>query len=383
MQERELRDMIGRVKAGSLSRREFVQGMMALGLTAPLAAQMLASAGVAQAQPKGAMFTPTKRGGGGRSRCCGGRRRRSSTRTSPPAPRTRTARASSTSRSPPTIRTATSSRCSPPRSHRVQNGGVARDGRSVTWKLKKGVTWHDGKPFTADDVVFNWEFVRDPKTAARTIGSYTDIEKIDVLDSHTVRLVVQEGGRRSGVRPSAACDGMIIPKHLFEAYKGEKSREAPNNLKPVGTGPYKFVDFKPGDIVRGDINPNYHVPNRPFFDSIEMKGGGDAVSAARAVIQTGEYDYAWNMQVEDEILKRFEQGGKRQGRHRHRRQHGAHPAQQHRPVDRGGRRALQPQDQAPLPDRPRGAPGAQPAGGPGLDPGADLRAHRRSPPRTS
>ena len=47
---------------------------------------------------------------------------------------------------------------------------------------------------------------------------------------------------------------MIIPKHLFEAYSGAKSREAPTNLKPVGTGPYKFVDFKPGDMVRGEIN---------------------------------------------------------------------------------------------------------------------------------
>ena len=59
------------------------------------------------------------------------------------------------------------------------------------------------------------------------------------------------------------------------------------NNKPVGTGPYKFVDFKPGDMVRGEINANYHMPNRPFFDSIEMNGGGDATSAARALLQTG------------------------------------------------------------------------------------------------
>jgi peptide/nickel transport system substrate-binding protein len=78
----------------------------------------------------------------------------------------------------------------------------------------------------------------------------------------------------------------------------------------VGTGPYRFVDFKPGDVVHGEINPSYHVPNRPFFDTIEMKGGGDATSAARAVLQTGEFDYAWNLQVEDEILQRLEQGGK-------------------------------------------------------------------------
>ncbi|MFL5231149.1 MAG: peptide ABC transporter substrate-binding protein, partial [Microvirga sp.] len=58
------------------------------------------------------------------------------------------------------------------------------------------------------------------------------------------------------------------------------------------------------------LNPNYHQDNKPYFDAIEMKGGGDAVSAARAVLQTGEYDFAWNLQVEDEILQRLEKGGK-------------------------------------------------------------------------
>jgi peptide/nickel transport system substrate-binding protein len=110
--------------------------------------------------------------------------------------------------------------------------------------------------------------------------------------------------------PFCGVRGLIVAKHVFDGFKGAKSREAPGNLKPVGTGSFKFVDFKPGDIVRAELNPNYHVPKRPFFDTMEMKGGGDAVSAARAVMQTGEYDYAWNMQVEDEILKRFEQGGK-------------------------------------------------------------------------
>ena len=85
-----------------------------------------------------------------------------------------------------------------------------------------------------------------------------------------------------------ATGGMIIPKHLYEPYKGANSREAPANLKPVGNA--RFVDFKPGDLVKGERNPSYHVPNRPHFDTIEIKGGGDAVSAARAVIQTGEYD---------------------------------------------------------------------------------------------
>ena len=178
----------------------------------------------------------------------------------------------------------------------------------MTWKLKKGVVWHDGKPFTADDCVFTWEFVADPATASRNIGTYKDV-KVEKIDSHTIKVTFPKptpfwADAFCGVR------GMIIPKHLFEAFKGDKSREAPANLKPIGTGPYKFGDFKPGDMVRGELFSGYHMPNRPYFDTIEMKGGGDAVSAARAVIQTGEFDYAWNMQVEDEILKRMEQGGK-------------------------------------------------------------------------
>ena len=77
---------------------------------------------------------------------------------------------------------------------------------------------------------------------------------------------------------------------------------------------FRFAEFKPGDLVRGERNPSYHVADRPYFDTIEMKGGGDAVSAARAVIQTGEYDYAWNMQVEDEILVKLENAGSAKGR---------------------------------------------------------------------
>jgi peptide/nickel transport system substrate-binding protein len=191
----------------------------------------------------------------------------------------------------------------------VSAGTLAKDLTSVTWRLKKDVAWHDGKPFTADDVVFNYEFVSDPATAAVTSGAYREISKIEKLDSHTVKLTFN---KPQPFWSDAFCGnrGMIIPKHHFEAFRGAKSREAPANLKPVGTGAYRCVDFKPGDIVKGELNASYHIPNRPFFDTMEMKGGGDAASAARAVLQTGEYDYAWNMQVEDDILRRLEQGGR-------------------------------------------------------------------------
>jgi peptide/nickel transport system substrate-binding protein len=308
MDERELRSLIDEVKAGRLSRRIFTQGMLALGLTGPLVSQMLAAAGVAQAQPK-STFTPTRRGGGGPLKTLWWQ---APTLLNPHfATGTKDQDGSRIFYEPlgaydpdgnivPVLAAEVPT---------LQNGGLSKDGRTVTWRLKKGVTWHDGKPFTADDVVFNWEFGADPATAARTIGNYAPIERIDKLDSHTVKLTFKTP---TPFWADAFCGptGQLIPKHLFEAYRGDKSREAPANLKPVGTGAYKFVDFKPGDSVRAEINPNYHAPNRPFFDTFEMKGGGDSVSAARAVIQTGEYDFAWNMQVEDEILKRLEQGGK-------------------------------------------------------------------------
>ena len=85
----------------------------------------------------------------------------------------------------------------------LENGGLAEDGMSVTWKLKQGVKWHDGTPFTADDVVFNWEYARNPATAAVTIGTYKDIkvEKVDQL--HRARAVSRRR-RRSGPTPSSA-----------------------------------------------------------------------------------------------------------------------------------------------------------------------------------
>jgi peptide/nickel transport system substrate-binding protein len=307
MDEREIRNLIDEVKRGRLSRRSFVQTMIGLGLTAPLAGQMLASAGVAQAQGKFA-YKPTKRGGGGALKTLWWQ---GATLLNPHFATGTKDQDGSRIFYEPLASWDPDGNLSPTLAAEIpslQNGGLAKDGKSVTWKLKKNVAWHDGKPFTADDCVFTWEYCADPATASVSIATYKDV-KVEKVDSHTIKITFAKptpfwADAFVGVR------GMVIPKHLFAAFKGDKSREAPTNLKPVGTGPYRFVDFKPGDIVRGELNPNYYLANRPFFDTIEMKGGGDAVSAARAVIQTGEVDYAWNMQVEDEILKRMEQGGK-------------------------------------------------------------------------
>ena len=308
MDEQGLRGLIADVKRGKLSRRAFINQMIAYGLTAPFAVQMLTYSGVAQAQTKPDPYKPTKRGGGGPLKTLWWQ---GATLLNPHFAVGTKDQDGSRIFYEPLATWDVEGALSPILAAEIpdlENGGLAKDGKSVTWKLKQGVKWHDGKPFTADDVVFNWQYASDPATAATTIGSYKDC-KVEKVDSHTVRVLFDKptpfwADAFVGVR------GMIIPKHLYADYIGAKSRDAPANLKPVGTGPYKFVDFKPGDMVRGEINNDYHMPNRPYFDSIEMKGGGDAISAARAVLQTGEFDFAWNLQVEDEILLRLEKGGK-------------------------------------------------------------------------
>jgi peptide/nickel transport system substrate-binding protein len=307
MDEHDISSLIGEVKCGRMSRRRFIETMVGAGLTVPLAGQMLLHAGVANAQ-QGRTYKPTKRGGGGLLKLLFWQ---GPTLLNPHFAVGTKDQLGSRIFYEPLAAWDGDGNLVPilaAEAPTPQNGGVAPDGRSVIWKLKRNVQWHDGRPFTADDVVFNWEFAGDPAAAATTIGSYKEI-RVEKIDSHTVRVLFAKP-TPFWADPFVGVNGMIIPKHHFDAYRGAKSREAPANLKPVGTGCYMSTDFRPGDLVTGKINPDYHEPNRPHFDAIEVKGGGDAVSAARAVLQTGEFDFAWNMQVEDDVLKRLEAGGR-------------------------------------------------------------------------
>jgi peptide/nickel transport system substrate-binding protein len=153
----------------------------------------------------------------------------------------------------------------------VDNGGHAPDGTWTLGRLKPGGVWHDGMPFTADDVLFTWEYATDPATASVLRGRYAQSLRIDKLNDHAVKVVFTEPPPL-WYFPGEL--GFMLPKYRFAAYTGANARHAPYNLKSVGTGPYKLVDFKPGDVTLFELNPHYHVPNRPFFDTVELKGGG-------------------------------------------------------------------------------------------------------------
>ncbi len=309
MTEDDLRQMIGRVQRGTMSRRGFIRRVAAVGLTAPMATQLLALHGISAASAQSIPpYRPSRRGGGGALKILYWQ---ASTLLNPHFAVGTTNQDASRVFYEPLAGWAQDGTLHPILAAEIpstENGGLSADGRSVTWKLKRGVKWHDGQDFSADDVVFNWEYNRNPATATVSSGSYRDVNVVKV-DDHTVRVEFAQP-QPFWADAFVASRGMIIPKHIFQNFAGANSRDAPGNLRPVGTSPYRFTSFAPGDTLRAELNPNYHMPNHPFFDTVEVKGGGDAVSAARAVLQTGDFDYAWNLQVEDEILKRLEAAGR-------------------------------------------------------------------------
>ena len=191
----------------------------------------------------------------------------------------------------------------------IENGLLAEDLTSVTYKLLDGVLWSDGEPFTADDVRFTWEWIVDPANASVSSGVYEAIEAIEVDDPLTARVVFAEPNANWFVPHSGSEFGYVYPKHVLDVEDGKAANDA-FLLNPIGTGPYKIESFAPNDQAIYVINENYRDPNKPYFETVNLKGGGDAASAARAVLQTGEYDFAWNLQVEPQILDELEQGGK-------------------------------------------------------------------------
>jgi len=187
----------------------------------------------------------------------------------------------------------------------LENGGVAADGLSVTWKLKPDVVWSDGEPFTASDVEFTWQYAVNEEVATTTFATYSVISGVEVIDDHTITLKFAEPNP-AWFNPFCGGEiGPVLPKHILADVLGSEARNAPFNLNPIGTGPYKLKEFRPGDTVLYEMNESFRIPDKPFFPSVELKGGGDASSAARAVVQSGETDFAWNLQIEKAVAEQL------------------------------------------------------------------------------
>jgi peptide/nickel transport system substrate-binding protein len=157
------------------------------------------------------------------------------------------------------------------------------DGKTVTFKLRQGVTWHDGKPFTAADVQYTAiEMWKKHLNYGTQLQQY--LEAVDTPDPHTAVF------RYARPMPlnlllRALCDlGYIAPRHVFE---GTNILENPANTAPIGTGPFKFVQYERGQFIIAERNPNYWRKDSPYLDRIVWRVITDK-SAVAAALETGQ-----------------------------------------------------------------------------------------------
>ncbi|WGV17424.1 peptide ABC transporter substrate-binding protein [Fuscovulum ytuae] len=192
----------------------------------------------------------------------------------------------------------------------VENGGVSADLTSITWKLKEGLLWSDGTPVTSADVKFTYEYCTAPDGGCAQGAKYEGIASIDTPDDLTI-VVNFAAPKPYPYQPFTGGTAPILQKAQFESCMGAAAASCvEQNSKPVGTGPFIVTDFKVNDVVTLEANPNYRDASKPAFGKVTIKGGGDALSAASAVMETGEFDYAWNTQINPDQQAQMEAGGK-------------------------------------------------------------------------
>lgn len=190
----------------------------------------------------------------------------------------------------------------------VENGGVSKDLMSITYKLKEGVLWSDGTPLTADDFVFTWQYCTAPLTGC-TVQNFVPVANVEAVDPSTVKITFSDPAPYPYI-PFVGYLSPVLQKAQFEKCIGEAAQScSEQNTAPIGTGPYKVKEFRANDTVVYEINENYRDPNKPHFAEVVIKGAEDASASARAVLETGEADYGWNLQVEPAVLLDMEAKG--------------------------------------------------------------------------
>lgn len=182
----------------------------------------------------------------------------------------------------------------------VESGTLAEDASWCELTLLEGLIWSDGTPVTSADFVFTWQWVTTESNAATSAGVWASIDSIEAVDDRTAHVEFVHP-TVTWFEPFAGnYDGNLYPAHVFGNDPANKNEGFV--IAPIGTGPFLMESFVSNDSAVYVANPNYREPNKPVFARMELKGGGDPTGAARAVLQTAEMDYAWNVQVEPTVL---------------------------------------------------------------------------------
>lgn len=182
----------------------------------------------------------------------------------------------------------------------AESWDISPDRKVYTFKLKQNVKWHDGKPFSADDVVFSTDkFLRETHPRWRPIVS-TRVDRIEKVDDNTVRYTLKEPFEPF-ILMFELSTSPIVPKHLYE---NTDYKTNPANNTPIGTGPFKLAEWQRGSFIRLARNPDYHVPGLPRLDEVVWQIIPDAASRAVAY-EIGNVDVLTGGTVENVDVPRL------------------------------------------------------------------------------
>jgi peptide/nickel transport system substrate-binding protein len=182
----------------------------------------------------------------------------------------------------------------------AESWDISKDGLVITFHLRKGIRWHDGQPFTAEDVLFTYRLTIDPKTPTAYAGDFLKVKKAEVLDSHTFRVTYDKP-----FAPALMSWGSsVMPRHLLE---GTDVTKSPLARHPIGTGPYRFKEWKTGQKIVLVYNPDY-FEGRPFLDGRVMRIIPDMATMflelrARGIDQMGLTPLQYTRQTENPYFR--------------------------------------------------------------------------------
>ena len=171
-----------------------------------------------------------------------------------------------------------------PRPSLAEKWSISDDLKTFTFQLRRNVQWHDGKPFTSADVKYSFEEVlRRFHPRARSV--LNPLDHVDTPDPFTA-IVRMKQSHPAFIKLLGASEAPILPKHLYD---GTDPRQNPYNAKPVGTGPFRFVEWQPRSHVILERNPSYWRPNRPYLDKIVLQIVPDQATRV-AIMEKGDAD---------------------------------------------------------------------------------------------
>lgn len=191
----------------------------------------------------------------------------------------------------------------------LNNGGVGADLTTITWILRDGLLWSDGTAVSADDVVFTWRYCTAEGAGCAQAASFAGVQSVEAIDAQTVRITF-DAPRPNPYLTFVGQETPILQAAQFANCLGAAAPTCvAQNFAPIGTGPFVATDFRANDAIQFAANPHYRETGKPAFGTVLIKGGGDAAATARAVMETGEFDYGWNLQLPPDVIAQSAKGG--------------------------------------------------------------------------